>query len=124
MKLGILADIHEDVARVRQALEHFRQEDIDQVVFLGDLFDRGQHLAETVALLSACGAVGVWGNHDLGLCDHPHERIRARYAGPVFDFMQTLRPRLELDGCLFSHGLPSWDPADPEVYYLGAKVRE
>jgi hypothetical protein len=39
----------------------------------------------------------------------------------VLDFMATLRPRLEVGGCLFTHGLPCWDAADPAVYYLGAR---
>jgi hypothetical protein len=38
----------------------------------------------------------------------------------VLDYMATLRPRVELAGCLFSHGLPCWNPADPAVYYTGA----
>ena len=35
--------------------------------------------------------------------------------------MRTLSPCLELEGCLFTHGLPHWDPTDPAVYYLGAR---
>jgi hypothetical protein len=120
MKLGILADIHEDVEGLAVALALLRRESVDQVVVLGDLFETGRRIGETVALLAQAGAVGVWGNHDLGLCHEPEEQVRARYAGPVLDYMATLRPRLELAGCLFSHGLPCWDPADPAVYYTGA----
>jgi hypothetical protein len=47
--------------------------------------------------------------------------MRARYGGPVLDFMATLRPRLEMEGCLFTHGLPHWDAADPAVFYLGPR---
>ena len=73
-----------------------------------------------MTLLADAGAVGVWGNHDLGLCHEPTANMRARFAGPVFDFFQTLHPRLELGDCLFSHGLPCWEPTDPAVYYLSA----
>jgi predicted phosphodiesterase len=121
MKIGILADIHEDVPRLVLALDLLRREGVDRVVLLGDLFDTGRRIGETVALLAGAGAVGVWGNHDLGLCEEPSEWVRARYAGPVLDFMRTLRPRLELGDCLFSHGLPHWDSTDPTVYYLGAR---
>jgi hypothetical protein len=117
MKLGILADVHEDVERLSLALGLFRRERVDQVVFLGDLFDTGRRIAEAAAPLAA--AVGVWGNHELGLCLQPDARARARYGGPVLDFMATLRPRLEIEGCLFTHGLPHWDAADPAVYYVG-----
>jgi hypothetical protein len=121
MKLGILADIHEDVERLHLALQHFRQEGVEQVVLLGDVFDTGQHLHQTVCLLAQAGVVGVWGNHDLGLCHEPERKVRERYAGPVLDYMRTLQPRLELAGCLFSHGLPHWDATDPVVYYLGER---
>jgi len=38
MKLGLLTDIHEQVDHLRSALDQFRQERVEQVVFLGDLF--------------------------------------------------------------------------------------
>lgn len=122
MRLGILADIHEDAERLALALRRFRQEGVRQIVVLGDVvFEMGSRLHETIALLAEAGTVGVWGNHDLGLCHEPEEPIKERYAGPVFDFMRTLRPRLELEGCLFTHGLPYYDATDPVGYYLGER---
>jgi hypothetical protein len=121
MKLGILADIHEDVQGLATALALLRREAVDCVVVLGDLFETGRRVGETAALLAEAGAVGVWGNHDLSLCHEPEEPVRARHAGPVLDFLGTLRPRLELGGCLFSHALPCWDPTDPAIYYLGPR---
>jgi hypothetical protein len=109
MRIGILADVHEDVEGLAAALALLKREAADLLVVLGDVFDSGKRIGETVALLAEAGAVGVWGNHELGLCHKPSERIRSRYAGLVLDFMGTLRPRLEADGCLFSHGLPCWD---------------
>jgi hypothetical protein len=121
VRIGILADIHEDVENLATALDLLRKQFVDRIVVLGDLFETGRRIGETVAILADAGAVGVWGNHDLGLCHQPDARVRARYAGPVFEYMQTLRPYLELDGCLFSHGLPCWDPTDPAIYYLGPR---
>jgi predicted phosphodiesterase len=122
MRIGILADIHEDAERLTLALQRFRRQGVQQVVVLGDVvFEMGSRVHETIALLAEAGAVGVWGNHDLGLCHEPDERFKKRYAGPVFDFMGTLRPRLELEGCLFTHGLPYNDPTDPVGYYLGER---
>ena len=121
MRIGILADVHEQVAHLRTALALFRREGVEQVLFLGDVYDMGDRLAESVALLAAAGAVGVWGNHELGLCYEPTEHVRRAYAGPVLEFMAALRPRLEWEGYLFTHGLPCWDPTDPAVYYLGER---
>src|SRR5690242_2317809 len=103
MKIGILADIHEDVEGLSQALTQLHRESVDRVVVLGDLFYTGQRVAETVDLLIAAGAIGVFGNHDLGLCLDPSPDLLARYPSRVFEFTRTLAARLELGGCLFSH---------------------
>jgi hypothetical protein len=118
MRLGILADIHEDCRHLALALERLRQEAVEQIVVLGDVADAGRELEATVALLVQAKAVGVWSNHELGLCHEVSDLCQAQYGGPVLDFMQTLQPRLELHGCLFMHGLPFLDPTDPAGYYL------
>jgi hypothetical protein len=119
MRIGILADIHEDVEGLGKAIDVLSRHRADRFVTLGDVFDLGKRVGEAVSLLRGVGAVGVWGNHDLGLCVEPDERLRVKYAGPVLEFMQALVPRLELGGCLFTHGLPCWEPTDPVIYYLG-----
>jgi hypothetical protein len=119
MRIGILADIHEDVGALGRALALLRRESVGRLVVLGDLFYSGRRVAETADLLAGAGAGGVWGNHDLGLAHEPSPRLLARFPGRVFDFLRTLGPRLELEGCLFSHGLPQWEATDPAAYYLG-----
>ena len=47
MKLGILADIHEDVEALEKALDLLRQEGADRLVVLGDVFHLGQRVTET-----------------------------------------------------------------------------
>jgi hypothetical protein len=119
MRIGILADIHEEVRWLGLALERFRQERVDQVVVLGDVFCTGRDILPTVELLRLAHPVGVWGNHDFGLCFDPAPLVQERYAGPVLDFVATLRPRLEIDGCLFSHVEPWLDPTDlAQLWYF------
>lgn len=71
MKIGILADIHECVIHLRSALQAFRENGVDQVVVLGDIFETGKYIDETVQLLRDVNAFGVWGNHDVGLSHEP-----------------------------------------------------
>jgi predicted phosphodiesterase len=106
MRIGILADIHEHIPHLQVALERCRRERVDRFVLLGDVFDVGARLRETVELLAQAGVAGVWGNHELGLCHEPDEQMRQTYAGPILDYMATLRPRQEIGDCLFTHGLP------------------
>ena len=80
------------------------------MVVLGDVFELGLRLKETVALLDDAGATGVWGNHDFGLCADPSEEMRQEYGERVVSMMGRLRPRLEIDGCLFTHVEPWLNP--------------
>lgn len=91
------------------------------MVVVGDVFDTGLNIQETVELLMQVNAVGVWGNHDLGLSHEPDPEVTAGYSPAVRAFFRAFRPTYELEGVLFCHGLPTWNPTDPTIYYLGAK---
>ena len=80
MKLGILADIHEHVEELRRAIDVLSRHGSDRFVVLGDVFETGKHIEETVRLLRDAGAVGVWGNHDFGVCCQPDDRTRQRFS--------------------------------------------
>lgn len=111
MRIGILADIHEDLDNLRWALSALRGRGVDRLVVLGDVFDTGHRMAETVAMLDCDDIVGVWGNHDIGLCaDYPGPGDRERYGGRTLDFMGRLEPRLRIEDCLFTHVEPWLDP--------------
>ncbi len=115
MLIGLVTDIHDHVEPLARALDQFRQRGVDLVVTLGDsceAFTRQSRAAEVVTLLQQANAVGVWGNHDLGLCHAVDDRTRQRYPAAVLDYMATLRPRLILGECHFSHVEPSVDPYD------------
>ena len=110
MKLGLLADIHEDTRELEKAIAVLQQHGAERFVVLGDVFEMGQRMEETVALLPQVEAVGVWGNHDVGLCFDPEDGVCRRYSAASLDFMASLRPHLEIDGCLFTHVEPWLDP--------------
>lgn len=112
MRLGLLADVHEDTARLAEAIVRCRLEGAERLVLLGDVFQSGERFDETVALLSKAHVEGVWGNHEFGICHQPDAVIEANFGGPTLEYMLRLRPRLEIAGALFSHVLPSLDPTD------------
>ena len=124
MRIGILADIHEDVTRLAQALDVLRDKDVDELVVLGDIFEMGHDINATVDLLQQAGVAGVWGNHDLGFCHEPDQVLLGKYSDSVTGYMRTLTPRLEIGPFLFTHGLPHWDPTDPAEYYVGSRPDE
>src|SRR5262245_37275627 len=61
-------------------------------------------------------AVGVWGNHDVGLCLDPGEAVCRRYSA-VLAFMGSLQPHLEIGGCWFTHVEPWLDPHTVEALW-------
>ena len=111
--------VHEHIDHLRSAIEVFATQGVDQVVVLGDLFEMGQQILPVCELLMAANAIGVWGNHDFGLCVDPSVETLAKYPAAVLGFMSKLCPRLELDGCHFSHIEPWLDPNNlSDLWYL------
>jgi calcineurin-like phosphoesterase family protein len=109
VKLGLITDIHEQAADLRLALAQCDRHRVDRIICLGDVFQTGEAIHETVSLLAQRRVPGVWGNHDFGLCGHPSALVCSRrvlYAGPVLDYLATFKPCLEFEDCLFSHVEP------------------
>ena len=119
MKLGLITDIHEHVEFLRLALDRFANIQVDQVVVIGDVCEMGKRLEETCRLLSDVKAIGVWGNHDFGLCVTPDDHARAKYSAAVIDYMTSLRPRMEVGNCHFAHVEPWLNPEDvADLWYF------
>jgi predicted phosphodiesterase len=115
MRIGLVTDIHDHVEPLGRALDLFRRLGVDRVVTLGDscdAFTRHSRAGAVVELLRAAGAVGVWGNHDMGLCRAVDDRTRARYPAAALDYLATMEPRLTIEECHLSHVEPSIDPHD------------
>ena len=117
MKLGLITDVHEQVELLRSALDRFDKERVDQVVVIGDVFLMGKRIEETCQLLAE--AIGVWGNHDYGLCVDLDDEIYEKYSASVIDYMTSLRPRLDVAGCHFTHVEPWLNPEDvADLWYF------
>lgn len=114
MKLGLITDVHEDVAHLRLALATFEREQVDQIVMIGDVFHFGMDIEETCRLLAEANVVGVWGNHDYGLCFEPDEESCERWGPEIIGYMTSLKPRLDVAGCQFTHIEPWLDPSKLE----------
>jgi len=119
MRIGIVTDIHDEVAPLARALAALRAEGVDAIVTLGDttdLFGKWNAAREVAALLCEAGAVGVWGNHDFGLCRNVKEETRFDHGRATLDYYATFQPRLELGGCHFSHIEPFLDPEAGDLW--------
>jgi predicted phosphodiesterase len=119
MKLGLITDIHEQTQHLRTALSLFRKKDVEQVVVIGDVCEMGERIEETCRLLVAAKAIGVWGNHDFGLCVDLDDGIRQKYPSVVIEYMGSLKPRLLFGDCHFTHVEPWLDPENlADLWYF------
>ncbi len=103
MRLGLLAYIHESVDFLPWAIQVLQRSQVDRFIVLGDVTETGKRLRETIEMLSAVDAVGVWGNHDIGFCLDPELDLLRGYDPAVTQYIGSLRPRVEVEDCLFTH---------------------
>jgi hypothetical protein len=116
MRIGLVADIHNDALLLSEALAVLSARGVDCLVTLGDTCDvflPNGGIVEVATMLQERGAVGVWGNHDFVLCRNVDDRYLTRYAGtPILDFMAGMLPTLVVADCHFSHLERLGDPHD------------
>lgn len=118
MKLGILSDIHEANDYLFKAIDELTRRGVEQFILLGDLFETGRQIGETVRILRQLKTAGVFGNHDLGLAIEPDQESLEKYGKDVIDFFATLQVHHRHGDFLFSHVNPIWDGSDILTYYL------
>ncbi len=63
-RVGLIGDIHCEVARLKQVIDLFRCSEVETVLAVGDIADGPGDLTETCELLEKAGALVVAGNHD------------------------------------------------------------
>lgn len=121
MRIGIVTDIHDEVEHLAAALRTLQDERADAVVCLGDSTDfHGPYNRawEVARLLRDHGAIGVWGNHDCGLCrDVPLEALSTPPDHEALAYFASWQPWAALGGCHFSHVEPWLDLTDPAALW-------
>lgn len=74
--VGLVADIHGDLAGLRRALAIFAREGVSRLICAGDIVDRGADADAIVPILQRLGAICVKGNHEYTIM-RSQERWRA-----------------------------------------------
>ena len=113
MKVGVVSDVHNNVAALEYALASLRH--CDMVLSLGDLVSDYSVAPEIIRVARRAGLTGIAGNHEKSILLHPGSVLRDRLAEADLAYLASLPARLDLtvDGraVLVAHGAP-WDNAD------------
>lgn len=135
MRLAIIADIHSNLEALESVLERLRQEDVEQILNLGDLVGYNASPGECLALLRGRADIqNLAGNHDLALLES--ERAQS-FNIIAYQALMWCREQVPEAGVEFLRGLPLiletpnfWachgSPTNPDTYiayhFQGKKV--
>ena len=65
MRIAVFSDVHGNLAALQAVLEQIREQHADKVIFLGDIFQRGNEEIQCLKLLMDSGIVCLKGNCEL-----------------------------------------------------------
>ena len=92
-RIGLVSDVHSSPEPLRQALEIFRREKVDDIICAGDIAGYYDTLAETIELLAQSKCRAIIGNHDQSYLE---EKPSANDL-PIREYLQKLPQTLDLE---------------------------
>src|SRR5579859_3669997 len=120
MKVGVVSDLHNNVAALEYALHHLAG--CELIVNLGDLVSDYSVSSEIIRLTQDRGLLSIAGNHEKAILLHPGSTLRDRLSPHDRAFLHGLpaRRELTLDGrrVVVAHGAPWDDPGDYRCQYV------
>lgn len=93
LRIGLVSDVHSTPAALRDALDIFAREKVDDIICAGDIAGYFDTLRPTVDLLIASGCRAIVGNHDQTYLEKPE----AEDDPVVRDYLRGLPPTLDLE---------------------------
>jgi putative phosphoesterase len=125
MKVGVVSDVHNNVAALQYALEQLAACELK--LNLGDLVFEYKVDPEIIRLAQSAGLIGIVGNHEKTILKHPASSLRAKLAPDSIEFLESLPASraIEVAGRTLhvAHGAPWDDPDDPRCAYVYERNR-
>ena len=103
MKIAVFSDVHGNFEALNTVIEMIEKEQVDQTIFIGDIFQRGNREIECLEYLKNSDIICVKGNCELyidkGVCIDPDVEY-------LQDYYDNMRERLTAEQREFIHELP------------------
>ena len=117
-RVGIFADVHGSTRTLERALMSCREEEVETIALLGDLFDRHEQADSCALALAGWHVVGVYGNHErevaieaaLGVYPLRKETI---------GLLSALEEEVVIGDARFAHEVEHWGQVDPIAQLFG-----
>lgn len=118
MRIGLIADVHSNIAALEAVLAAIKKHAPDMILSLGDQVNLGPCPRETMDLLRAENVTCLHGNHEryilAAMDNHPGYRganfNQLRFSADLFTREEiTFEKQLRIDGITFCHALPDDD---------------
>ncbi len=125
MRLAVLSDIHANLEALLQVLTDLEQQDIDEIISLGDNIGYGPDPDQVISILRRRDVHCILGNHELAVKSGKYLawfnptarksllRTIVLLSPPAVDYINGLTTSLVRHDCRFVHGFP---PASVTTY--------
>jgi putative phosphoesterase len=123
MKIGVVSDVHNNVAALEYALDALS--DCEVLLNLGDLVFEYKVTPKIVEIAVSAGLIGIVGNHEKAILQHPASSLRDSLAPDILAWMKALPAQRTMQAqgyeLLIAHGAPWDDPDDHRCHYVMEK---
>jgi len=120
MRYAIFSDVHSNLEAFTAVVEFYRNQRVDEFIFLGDIVGYGADPCECVSILKDLGAVSLCGNHDLVMVD----KFDLNYFNPnAIAAVRWTKPRLREEDKEFLSLLPLMQEKEDFVCVHGSLDR-
>jgi len=117
-RVGIFSDVHGSIRTLERALQVCREEGVETIALLGDLFDRHEQADPCAEVLAGWHVVGVYGNHErevaieasLGVYPLREETVR---------LLSALEEEVIIGDVRLAHEVEHWGHVDPIARLFG-----
>ena len=105
-KIGLVSDVHSSPGPLRQALNIFEREKVDDIICAGDIAGYYDTVAPTIELLARSGCKAVLGNHDQSYLEKPAREDDQQVRAYLQQLPLTLSLEIEQKKLLVVHANP------------------
>lgn len=117
-RVGVFADVHGSTRTLERALANCREEGVETIALLGDLFDRYEQADPCALVLAGWHVVGVYGNHEREVAIEAALGVYPLLEETV-QLLSALEEEVVIGDVRLTHEVEHWGHVDPIARLFG-----